>query len=131
MRDACFWRLVYGDDSYRDEPLENTSIRNAPPGAVELHVCVPLWEGEQELRRPALRIDLRDGYRPVFYRTRAIDMNPNRALPFESHTVFGRGRETDDGCEASLWRWRAGKAEDAPRELIDGAMVRLQLGMRE
>lgn len=124
--DALYWRLVYPDDSYRDELAENSSILSAPTGAVELHGCVPVG-AFGEFRKPVVRVDLRGGYRPVFYRVRTMELNDRSEWANPTYTVLGRGRDGDDRIDASLWQWCVGTTIDCPAHLIDGQMVSLQI----
>ncbi|MDE2096670.1 MAG: hypothetical protein KGL39_05430 [Patescibacteria group bacterium] len=118
MGDPVYWRLLYPDGTELTEPAENLSIRAARPGAKSLVLLSP------DLR-PVVGIEL-NGYRPIFYRQRSMDVNgKGRRL---DATIFGRARYDDSGkIDGTLWVWAGNHEAPCPLRLIDSKMIGLQV----
>lgn len=131
------WQLFFPAGVVQDEPDEDGSIRNARQGAIAIHLTDRL-PGSVDLRKPWQRVDMFDpetpwkvAWRPIFYRTRYMDLNaaPGTEGKGLSAVVFGRAREGEDKIDSQLWAWLPGMGATVigcPARYIDPSMIELQ-----
>jgi len=125
MHDPLFWRLVWEDDSVQTEPLTNAAIADTRSGAVEMHIVKSPFE---VLGTGVVRVDLRGGWLPVFYRRRYKDAALDQPVGL-SATVFGKVRRSYGAVnDVTLYAAIEGQIVNCPEFAIDLGMIALQAG---
>jgi len=92
--DKIRWRLIYGRiiEIDHNESIQDSSISMAPRGAKFLALT---YQGTE-----IYRIELDEGWLPVFYRVHQMEMNVGQSA---KATIFGR--YNNDLAKAELWEW--------------------------
>lgn len=146
LYEGFHWRLVYSDESYRDEPLTGGTLSeqslNSRKSARFLEVTRPTQLRPIVMLGSFFKVDLADEpgggkWWPIFYRVRIGDVDPGTGRKVGEWgaldaVILGRAREADDSIDATLWLVRPdGEVVDAPedRRLIDFTMIKLQMGL--
>lgn len=118
---AIRWRLVYLDDRQIDELPAGSTIMDARPNPVEMHLI--------DLGGNAVTgILIPPGHKPIFYRQRSITQSGGEFGENElDSTVFGYGRENGSNVDGKLWMWRNGQAITCPDANIARRSIEMQL----
>ncbi len=121
------WQLRYLTHGPKEETEEAGSIKWAPANPLSLVILSGATE------EPVVDIEIlgNDGWRPIFYRIRAINaaMGAKRTPVQDVATVFGKARETKDGrVEGKLWSSKNGKVIDMPKKLYREGAIRHLIG---
>ena len=103
---AFKWQLTYRDGSVLNELEKDSSISIANGGAISLAIC----HNDRD-RTELLSIDLPDGWLPIFYRIKQIEMKigiyKSDTEDITTITIFGRYNKSLDTCE--LYEWETNK----------------------
>lgn len=120
---AFRWRLTYPMGQVFNELPGGSSIDAAWPNAVTLDI-VHFTEAKAE---PVQRITIPEGRRPLWWRTRSIDLMGQVGMRTD-RIMFGHGRREGDSFDVTLWRWSEAGSSDALAEDLDEAVIMRQLG---